>query len=360
MEEIEFPLLRWLEQNQDVKYNLASSSIPEISLKAIGKLENKNKLKTDHALLEDLRSEIRNIYYRGCDVIVTSGAQSANSLIYSALLDKGDRVLVENPAYTPLQTAPLFSGCDVDLLERRFEDGFRLDLEMIKENLTKDTKMMVITNPYNPPGIYMESGELRDIQRFLEEENVYLVVDEIYRDFLKDSESAVSLGPNVIVTTSFSKIYGLGGIRIGWAASKDREIIHKLESAKSHIRPSNSVLSERTALLALKERDNLLSRAREIAEDNLAMVKGWMKGMEGIRWAEPAFGVISFPKLDINCSSEEFAERARDKGVLVVPGVYLGMDGGREGHIRLTFGREEPEDLTQGLRILSRVIRECR
>ncbi len=345
----DFPLIDWLMQNKDIKYNLASSSMPAPSLEELTVLDGSQLLQVDTGVTEELEREVRKSYDDDVEVLLTSGTQSANMLAYSVLLNDSDTVLVESPGYAPLGTAPKIIGRSVELLGRPYENAFIPELK----EATSHADMAVITNPHNPSGVYMDTGSLEPLYKKIKKNNGILLVDEIYRDHMEKSTSAVELGDGVLVSSGLSKVYGLGGLRIGWLASKDRRSMERLRNAKPHMDPFNSVLSERTALALFENRSRILNKIRELTTDNLSTVKKWINNTDGIEWVEPARGIISFPKLNIGCTSLEFAKKARKKDVLVAPGEYFGMPG----HVRLTF-RLEPTELEDALTILSSIIDE--
>ncbi len=358
----EFPLIEWLSDKEDIDYNLASSTVPELTISDLTDgVDNSSPLGYgDGSYTEELKSRIARYYsLTKSDVssALAPGAQSANYLSFKSLLGQDDHVIVEDPTYLPLQIVPDSLGCEVEILERRHEDGFKLDMETLKERFTSRTKLLVLSNPHNPSGVYLED-QMKQVQQFLEDKDAYLLVDEIFRDFNEDSTSALSLGDNVIVTSSLSKVYGLGGLRMGWAASKNEELIQSVEGLKRFVYPSEPVLSKKLALDAMDDISTLVERAREMAEKGRALVEGWIKGTNSVEWVKPGPGIISFPRLNIDVTGEELAERAREEGILVSPGSYFtrrDMGGNYDDHIRLTFGKEFGT-VAQGVQKLSTVI----
>ncbi|MFO7991571.1 MAG: pyridoxal phosphate-dependent aminotransferase [Thermoplasmata archaeon] len=353
MASIDFPLLRWLIDNSDVEFNLASSSMEKKHLRDICEMEDDIGLDVDFDINHALTKKVESINPTGTRALITSGAQSANSLICS-MLGKGN-ITVEIPTYQPLYTSPDIQGMEVHYLKRTYDKRFKIDVDDLESCFDQKTRALLITNPHNPSGVYMTNEELKPAQEFLEDKGAYLIVDEIYRDFIEESEPATELGENVLVTTSLSKVYGLGGLRSGWITSKNEEALQELAGIKDQMHPFNSTLSEIVASRALEMRDALLSSARKRAETNLSMVKGWISAEDKIEWVEPSMGIISFPKLK-DIDGTEFAERAYKEGVLVAPGEYFSPGGEFKDHVRLTF-RIEPSSLAKGLQILSSAVK---
>lgn len=356
MNELSFPLLGWLTDLEGVRFNLASSSVKARSLSEWGSIGKDMVLGYPEDELEErVEKRIAKTYEADVYTAVTPGAQAANSLVFDVLLEQRDEVLVEDPAYTPLQTAPALKGAEVKYFKRRYEDGFELDIKKIKETCSSDTRMIVITNPHNPSGVFQRPKDLQELDSFIEENDIYLLVDEIYRDFVKGGRSSAFISNNVIVTSSLSKVYGLGGLRFGWAASKDEELIADIKTIKSHLCPNNPTITLEMGLKALEERDRYLSSARETADKGRSLARGWIKGTSEVEWVEPSPGIISFPRLKMDIDGEEFAKRAKEAGVLVAPGSYFSHDGDFDSHIRLTFGKDFTS-VVQGFQQLSKIV----
>lgn len=351
-----FPLRDFLVENKEVNFDLASSSVSDISV-----ISDKNIFSSfdtgysDEYSLE-LERKLVDMYGKVNDVEIVSlpGAQISNSLVFLTLFDHGDEVLVESPNYEPLVKLPKQLGLKVKTIKRRYDNGFDLKLDELQESISKRTKAVVLTNPHNPSGVFMGKEKLSKIQQFLEERDIVLVVDEIFRDFVKDGPSALEVGRNVVVTSSFSKIFGMGGIRIGWVASRNEGLIEKIHRMKYHMNLLNSTLSERMTLNVLENRETLLTEVRALAQTNHSMVRGWIEGSKHIEWIPPSAGIISFPKFRSPCTSYELAERALKDDVLVSPGRFFSEDC--DDHIRLCFGINT-QKLAIGIQKLSMVMR---
>lgn len=353
------PLIGWLEDNDDVPYNLASSSIPDYELSTDSSIEGGRELGHDHEIEDELIEKIYSFYEEDVYPVTTFGAQSANFLTLLTILEKGSNVIIEDPTYLPIQKIAESMGNEVRILKRKYEKDFKIDIEEIKDKFDDNTKAVVLTHPHNPSGLYSDVDEMKELHEFLLDNDAYLIVDEVFRDILDDAESTNSLGKNVIATNSLSKVYGMGGIRFGWTVTKDEELADNMYSTKLLSITSTSSISEMIALCELEKRDKILQRSKDISDRGKSIVKDWIKDNDYIHWKEPLGGIISFPKLDISCSTMKLAEKARDEGVLVSPGKYFTRTHRFKDHIRLTFG-EDPDIIKTGLEKLSKVIDECR
>ncbi len=357
MESSTFPLKDFLRKNKGVSYDLASSSVRDISV--LNGYEINSYFYTGYTDEYNLELEEKiSDFYKGVDdldIVSLPGAQISNSLVFLASFDHGDEVIVESPNYEPLFKFPKKIGLKVVTFKRRFENGFNIKIEELDECISKKTKAVVITNPHNPSGVFLGEEKLKEIQQYLEDKGVLLVVDEIFRDFVKDGSSALEYGSNVVVTSSFSKIFGMGGIRIGWAATRNKELIEQIYQLKFQMNLLNSTLSEKMVLKTLENRETLLTEVRNLIQRNISMINGWIEGSKNLQWVPPSNVNISFPRLKLPCNSYEFSQRALKEGVLVSPGRFFSKDF--DDHIRLCFGMKT-QKLALGLQKLSKVIRK--
>lgn len=359
MDRSTFSLRDFLRDNKNVEHDLASSSIRNTSISDSGIPKSISDIDIGYTDRYDreLEGKICDIYKGRTDTVVLPGAQISNSLIYLSLFKPGDEVLVESPNYSPLQSIPERIGLKTRTIPRTFEDEFKLNVDDIDRSITENTKALVITNPHNPSGIFMDKKEILNLQRYLKGEDILLVVDEIFRDFIGESSSAALSGDNVVITSSLSKIFGMGGLRIGWVVSQNQEVIEKIYRMKYHLNLLNSTLSEKAALDVFENQESLLKEVRGLAQRNLSMVKGWVTGSEYLEWVPPSSCIISFPRLKIDCDSYDFSKMALKQGVLVTPGLYFSDDDTWSKHIRLCYGIET-DVLAVGLQKLSKVFRQ--
>src|SRR4051812_48708280 len=135
-------------------------------------------------------------------VTPAGGTSGANFLVYAALLEPGDEILVERPGYDPLLGAARMFGARTVRFERRFEDGFALDPDRVRQAMTPRTKAIVITTPHNPTGVAADAAALDEIGRIAERAGAHVVVDEVYKDVTGDSSPTAANRGDVFITTS--------------------------------------------------------------------------------------------------------------------------------------------------------------
>jgi aspartate/methionine/tyrosine aminotransferase len=281
-------------------------------------------------------------------VLVHAGAEEAVFLFALATLQAGDHIIVQWPCYQSLHEVARGIGCEVTPWVAREENGWAPDPDELRAILRPGTKAIIVNSPHNPTGYHMSQAIFRALCALAEERQIVLFSDEVYRglEYREDqrlpaacdvSASAVSLGV-------MSKAYGLAGLRIGWIATRNRQVFSRIESMKDYTTICCSAPSELLAEVALRHGESIVRRNRSTIATNLDLLRGFFKGQAGLMaWHEPMAGPIAFPRL-LRGEVEAFcAEAARACGVLLLPGTVYGDRG---NHFRVGFGRK---DLPQAL-----------
>lgn len=356
-------LFDWLlEYEDDVRYNFGTSSIPGVRFSDLDR-HTGFEIDPDFDLgkntpfgYEPLRKIIADNY--GCEpsnVVTTTGGSEANFLTCMALLEKGDEVIVEQPGYEPMWLVPKLFGATLRNYERTFENGFQLDLDSLNELMGKKTKMIILTNLHNPSGALVPRSTMKAVSEMAQDNDAYVLIDEIFLDAARTPTSSAAGLENVIVTSSITKVYGLGGLRTGWILA-DRETAERVQSAKFMTSAASPYLSEViNATVLLRGKKKILDRFKATAARNTEIVKNWIADNdEMLEWTEPAGGIMCFPRYSMDMDSVTLARELLEKGdVLISPGAFFG----KEGHFRLTFTVSE-DVLREGLRSLSDVLSE--
>ena len=292
-------------------------------------------------------------------IVVTSGASEAIFSLNAAVVRPGDHVIVEHPNYPSLYDIPQSLGCDVSLYALQYDKQFRPDLEELEALLTAETRMICFTHPNNPTGSMISAGELEALIEFCEDRDVYLLLDETYRDldFENALPAAASLSPRAISVSTMSKCYGLPGIRIGWLATQDQSILDAVLTIREQVTITNNALGEVIALKVLREREKHLNRARQHVEANRELVTGWIEHHAAFEWVAPEAGVVGLPRIkqgldvDPEMLYRLLAEKYR---TFTVPGRCFGLDN---RYFRLGFGATGSE-IEKGLENLDSALAE--
>ncbi len=281
------------------------------------------------------------------EVLITQGAIEANFVLHCALVEPGDVVICQFPAYQQLYEVARSRGAEVRFWRLKPENDFVPAIDDLKALATGRVKLIILNNPHNPTGAVLDEGGLREVIKIADSCAAMVHVDEVYHGifYREPVMSARAIDPRVCVTSGMSKVYGLSGIRLGWV-SAPRNVIEACAVVRDYTSICPSCLSESVSSVVLSRRDAFLARSSSLARQNLEIVAGWMaRNRDLLSWAPPRGGVVGFPRYVAPWASERLCARlAEDHGVLLIPGACFEM----ESRFRLGFGYDT-EKLRTGL-----------
>jgi len=291
-----------------------------------------------------LRAEIASLYHTAApdDVLTFVGAEEGIFLAMHALLAPGDHAIVVWPSYQSLHEVARSIGAEVTLLHLS-PDDWTLDPEAIRRALRPRTRVIVINVPHNPTGAMIDRAALDRIVEIADGHGAVLFSDEVYR-FLEVDErdrlpAAVDLSPRSISLGVLSKSFALAGLRVGWIATRDRSVLDRVARLKDYTTICGSAPSEVLALMALRAKDRVLARSREIVAGNLPVLDAFFARTPRLfRWVRPRGGSTAYPELlagDVTRFADALVER---EGVLVVPASRF---GDTSNHFRIGLGRRD-------------------
>jgi aspartate/methionine/tyrosine aminotransferase len=300
-----------------------------------------------------LRAEIARLYQGIApdDVLVFSGAEEAIFALHNVLLEPGDHAIAVRPAYQSLAEVGRGAGADVTSVDLREEDGWRLDTEAVRAALRPNTRLIQTNEPHNPTGSLSDRATYDRLVQLCSESGARLIVDEVYRFLEFDEADRLPAGadalPNGVSIGVMSKSFALAGLRIGWVATRDRELLARLAAFKDYTTICASAPAEILALIALRAADRVLARNRAIVTGNMPLLDSFFERWAGVfEWVRPRGGSIGYPRLVADLPAERFVEGlVRETGVLLMPGTVFGDAG---NHFRVGFGRTNmPEALAR-------------
>lgn len=301
-----------------------------------------------------LRAEIATLYdsIAPDEVLVFSGAEEAIFATVNVLLGPGDHAIVVWPSYQSLHAIARAAGADVTLHELRAVDGWAIDVDLLRRQVTPRTKLIVVNVPHNPTGSLPGVAAYRAVAEIAADAGATLLSDEVYRhlefDPLDRLPAGADVGPHGVSVGVMSKSFALAGLRIGWLASHDARLLDAAARFKDYTTICASVPAEILALIALRARETVLARSRSIVAANLALLDGFFaRRPEQFAWVRPRGGSIGFPELRAGVPIDRFAEDLVDaEGVLLAPGSIFGHPG---NHFRVGFGRTDLPAALAGL-----------
>lgn len=294
------------------------------------------------------------------DIVITSGESAAIYTVLSSLLTIGDHVICQHPADELLYQVPALLGAEVTLWKAKPATKWKLDVEELISLTRESTKLIIIHSPCDPTGAIVPRPVLEKLIDFAMEKNLIILADEVSRplfhSILPSSEdfplSTINMGyRRVVVIGSVSKAYSLPGIKAGWIASRDRDIINACRRRTRLTSGPVSKLDEAVAAEALSDRciHGLLAKNIKTCQTNLEALQAFIDEHNwACTWVKPVAGttgLIKFHKMGKPVDEEAFCSALHSQqGILVVPvNTGLGDRSDLRGHIRVAFAAPPPE-----------------
>lgn len=357
----DFLVEQWMNDYEGkAAYNMTDTCVEPLSFRALRKMDTEHLL--DEVILDYgaitgdsmLKKEILSLYRSGSEDNITlmHGCLQANETVMYTLLNRGSRVITFTPGYQQFTQLPASIGCRVTAIPLLEENNWMPDEYALQKSFEKHADMLIINNPNNPTGTLFDEEYLQKLIALCRSHDAYLLSDEVYQG-LSDGEVSVSdLYEKGISTASLSKVYSLAGLRLGWIKA-DKEIIREINIRRDYSIISTGPLADTLALIALRNREQLLQRSKEITGGSRKVLREWLKAEKKASAVMPAAGTTAFLKYDADISDTELALDLLEKeGVFFVPGSCFGKDR----HLRLGLTRDG-ETMKTGLDVLSKYLR---
>jgi aspartate/methionine/tyrosine aminotransferase len=348
--------MQWAKTGPHGRFNLANSGVLNYTLAELGvrveDLELSGPSAYGYAPLQEALAAKCGAP-PGC-VVAAMGTSLANHLAMAALVEPGDEVLIERPAYELLVTLALYLGADVKRFERRAEDGFALDPEEIERRLSARTRLVVLTNLHNPSSAYTPEEVLRRVGEMARRSGARVLVDEVYLDamFERAPPSAFHLGEEFVTTGSLTKVYGLSGLRCGWALAPPA-LARRMWLLNDLFGVIPAHAAERLSVVALERLGRVAQKSRALLGENRRLLESFLETRGELEWTRLEFGTVYFPRLRRG-SADGLCALLREKyDTSVVPGRFFEMPE----HFRVGIGGET-EILRAGLERLGAALDE--
>jgi aspartate/methionine/tyrosine aminotransferase len=284
------------------------------------------------------------------DVLCFAGLEEGVFLAMHVLLGRDDHAVVVTPNYQSAESVPL-SICEVTGVALDPDRDWALHLDAVREAVRPNTRVVYVNFPHNPTGALIDADDLRTLVAFCDGHGIHLICDEIHRGIERDPgrtlPQAADLSERALSLSGMAKAYGLPGLRIGWIACRDRQLLARLERAKHYTTICNAAPSEILARIALGARDHLLARSRGIVAANLPRFAAlFAEFEEWFEFSPPDGGCVCFPRYrgpgDAETLCRELVEQA---GVLLLPPSIFGsqLSATPSDRFRIGLGRRDPE-----------------
>lgn len=284
-----------------------------------------------------------------------AGAEEGIYVAMRVLLQPEDHCIVITPNYQAAETIPL-SICAVTGVALDENANWALDLDKVRAALRPNTKLISINFPNNPTGAIPSQEIFAGLIELCRERGIWLFSDEVYRLIEHRPDARIPQVADVyergVSLNVMSKSYGLPGLRIGWLACQDRAFLQSCERYKHYLSICNSAPSELLAEIALKAREAIVRRNRDLARGNLALLDDFFADFPALfDWRRPDGSCVAFIRYKGADGVEQFCERlVEETGVLLLPSSIYRSELGPvpQDHFRIGFGRA---NLAEGLSV---------
>lgn len=344
-------------------------STPEPILRAATQAMQAGKtLYTPPAGIPELREAaaawMRDAYaasYAMGETIVTCGGKFGLYLLFQALLEPDDEVLIGTPywvSYPPM--VEIFGG--VPMMVPTEEKIWKLTPEILERFVTSKTKLLLLNNGGNPTGVVYDREEIKNLLRFAQERNLFVISDEVYSGLTYDGREYVSAGSfpefrdRVMVVQSCSKHFAMTGWRVGFVFAP-KEIIGVLTTLQGQSTSGTASISQWAGLAAVQGWATIISMICHAMEERRNVFIETFSRIAGAQFPSPSAGLYMFVSLrDMGVSSPDdvaFCTKALEEGnVALVPGSAFGAPG----YVRASFGGKK-EDTVAALAALEKYLK---
>jgi aspartate/methionine/tyrosine aminotransferase len=346
--------MHWSKTQSHARFNLATSGVASFPLRELPIDLKELEINGDNSYgYAPLQEAIAAHHGVDPDCVVESGGTSmANHLAMAAIIEPGDEILIEHPAYGPILDVAHYLQANVKRLRRREESGWAIDPAEVRRSITPKARLIVITNLHNPTSAFTPESVLREIGEIARSVGALVLVDEVYLDAVYENTPRTSfrLGPNFVVTSSLTKVYGVSGLRCGWILAQP-DLAWKMHRLNDIYSATPGFPGELLSVAAFQHLDLLRERGRRIVEADRKLLRDFLKH-SAISAVDANWGTTSFMRLR-NGNADAFLERLRSKfDTSAVPGRFFEMPN----HFRIGMG-VNTEMFGEGLNRIGRALR---
>lgn len=312
----------------------------------------------DMELREAISGHYLNAYgaeVRPEQVVVTSGTSPAMMLAFASLLERGEEVIVSDPAYACYPNFISFLGGVPARVPVYEQDGFQYRVSAIEERINQKTKAILINSPSNPTGCLISEADMKAIAGL----SPYIISDEIYHGLVYEGQehSILEFTDRAFVLNGFSKLYAMTGYRLGYLIAPP-EFIRPIQKMQQNFFICAGSLAQRAGIAALQESEAEVEEMRSIYDRRRKFMIKRLKELGFSITVEPtgAFYVFANAR-SFSSDSYRLAFDILEKAhVGVTPGVDFGKNG--EGYLRFSYANSI-ENIEEGLNRLERYLKEA-
>jgi len=330
-------------------------NIKQAGIKAIQ--DNKTHYTPTSGLMEvrqavaDYSTKGTGTKYEATDVTIHSGAKPGVFYTINAIIDEGDEVIIFDPTW-PIHFSPVryFGGKPV-FIELKEESDFQPDIEEVKKAITPRTVLMIVNSPSNPTGGIFTKETLEALAKIAIEHDLWVISDEIYDKIIHEgthlSITAIpGMAERTILANGASKTFAMTGWRMGWTATKNKEMRAQIEQIQSNDTSSSPTMNQLAVMEAVSGPQDAVEEMRKEYLRKRDILVELVNQIPGFAAKSPKGAFYLFAnvkplceKLQMNCSDLQ-KKIMREANVLLLPGTGFGPHG--EGFVRFSYvGTEE-------------------
>lgn len=287
------------------------------------------------------------------NIVVSSGAKQSLSATVQALVDPGDEVMYPTPYWVSYPDIVKIAG-GIPVPFDAADGTLYPTIADVKNNFSNKTKLIILNSPNNPSGAVYSADFIKDVVKFAEENDVYLIMDDIYHRLIFDGYEPISCyqyskydinDSNIIVINGVSKLYAMTGFRIGWCVAS-KSVANTVKNIQAHLTSGPNVLMQKAAIGAIKGSQDCVTELVDILKVNRDILVEEIQKIDGVKLEIPHGTFYSF--VDFRHYEKDSLKLAADllenTKVLAVPGIAFG----RDGFLRISYCASE-QDIREGI-----------
>jgi aspartate aminotransferase len=281
------------------------------------------------------------------NVLITNGGKQALFNVMMALLNPQDEVLIPSPYWLSYPEMVKLAGGVPVSVPTDFEDDYKLKISKLKKYLSPKTKLLILNTPSNPTGMVYTKEELEEISKFVLENNITVVSDEIYSKLTYDKHEHLSLASlnseiseKTILCSGFAKSYAMTGWRIGYVVGS-KKLIKTLSKIQGHTTSNVCTFAQYGAMEALENTHGKesLQEMQKVFLERKSLIYNLVSNIKGLKTIEPQGAFYLYVNIkETGLDSLIFCERLlEEKHVVLVPGKVFGDNDA----VRISFATSE-------------------
>ncbi len=350
--------MHWSKTQSRAPFNLATSGVAPYSLRELPVELETLEINGDYGYgYPPFQKAIAA--HHGVDpdcVVESAGTSMANHLAMAAILEPGDEVLIEQPGYGPIVDVAHYLHANIRRFSRTRETDWVVDPGEVLRVVTPRTRLIVITNLHNPTSVLTPDSVLREVGNIASSIRALVLVDEVYLDavYHRTPRTSFHLGPEFVVSSSLTKVYGVSGLRCGWILARP-ELAWKMRRLNDLYSATPVYPGLLLAVAAFKHLNRLREKARRVVDADRKLLHDFLRQQSALSAVWTDWGTTSFVQLKEG-NTDDFLERLRTKfDTSAVPGRFFEMSD----HFRIGMG-VNTEMFADGLDRISRALTSFR